>query len=265
MNFKDKITLGRTGLKVGRLGISSSFGAPAEEFEEAYEKGCNYFSWGTFIKGRSKEMKKSIINILKRSQRDQLVLSMYTYAHHSYLTEAFFIRGLKALGIEFADILVLGYFPKRPNQKIIDGALKLKNKGLVHFLGVSSHHRRVFAGLFEEGLFDVYHIRYNAAHRGAETDTFPFIKKEEKPGIVSFTTTRWGQLLNPKKMPENMTAPSAIDSYRFVLSNPAVDICMMGAKNSVQMRENLQTLEHGPMNEEELTRMKIIGDYLYKK
>jgi hypothetical protein len=40
---------------------------------------------------------------------------------------------------------------------------------------------------------------------------------------------------------------------------------MMGAKNTVQMRENLQTLEHGPMNEEEMTRMKTIGDYLYKK
>ena len=54
-------------------------------------------------------------------------------------------------------------------------------------------------------------------------------------------------------------------ALRFVLSNPTVDICMMGAKNTVQMRENLQTLENGPMNEEEMTRMKTIGDYLYKK
>ena len=71
MNFRDKITLGRTGLNVGRLGISSSYGAPAEAFEEAFEKGCNYFSWGTFIKGRSKEMKKAIINILQTNHRRQ--------------------------------------------------------------------------------------------------------------------------------------------------------------------------------------------------
>jgi len=265
MNFNEKVILGRTGLRVGRLGISSSFGAPAEAFEEAFEKGCNYFSWGTFVKGRSKEMKKSIINITNTYQREDLVLSMFTYAHQAYITEKLFVRGLKELGIEFADILVLGYYPKRPNQRIIDGALELKENGLVRHIGISSHHRKVFADLFEEGLFDIYHIRYNAAHRGAETDTFPFINMENKPGIVTFTTTRWGQLLDPKKMPDNVKVPSAIDSYRFVLSNPNVDICMMGAKSMDQMKENLKTLEYGPMDMEELSRMKSIGDYLYKK
>jgi len=56
MDFNTKVKLGKTGLQVGRLGISSSFGAPAPAFEEAFEKGCNYFTWGTFIKGQSKEM-----------------------------------------------------------------------------------------------------------------------------------------------------------------------------------------------------------------
>lgn len=50
MNFNEKTVLGRTGLRVGRLGISSSFGAKAAVFEEAFEHGCNYFTWGTFIK-----------------------------------------------------------------------------------------------------------------------------------------------------------------------------------------------------------------------
>jgi len=53
MIYSEKTTLGRTGLTVGRLGMSSSFGAPATAFEEAFERGCNYFTWGTFIKGRS--------------------------------------------------------------------------------------------------------------------------------------------------------------------------------------------------------------------
>ena len=63
MTFNEKRILGKTGLKVGRLGISSSFGAPVEAYEEAFEKGCNYFTWGTFIKGRSSEMKKAIKTI----------------------------------------------------------------------------------------------------------------------------------------------------------------------------------------------------------
>jgi hypothetical protein len=34
-------TLGRTGLKVGRLGVVSSYGAPAEAYEEAFDSGVN--------------------------------------------------------------------------------------------------------------------------------------------------------------------------------------------------------------------------------
>ncbi|NIM10992.1 MAG: hypothetical protein GTO45_03310 [Candidatus Aminicenantes bacterium] len=267
MNFAEKITLGRTGLKAGRLGLSSSFGAPAQAFEEAFEKGCNYFTWGTFIKGRSSEMKKAILNITQKGQRDNLILAMLTYAHNASLTEHFLKRGLQALGIEYTDVLLIGYYSKRPPQRVINGALQLKEKGLIRFIGITSHNRKVFPQLQKEGIFDIFHVRYNAAHRGAETDVFPFIEKEDenRPGVVTFTATRWGKLLNPKKMPPGEPPPTAPDCYRFVLSHPAVDVCMMGAKTLEQMRENLSVLEQGPMTEEELNRMRKIGDYVYGK
>jgi predicted aldo/keto reductase-like oxidoreductase len=263
MDFREKITLGRTGLSAGRLGISSSFGAPAAAFEGAFERGCNYFTWGTFIKGRSAGMKQAIHNIIEKGERDNLILAMFTYAHNSYLTELFLKRGLRALGIDYADILLLGYFPKRPGQRVIDGAIKLKEKGLVRFLGISSHNRALFPEINKEGIFDVFHVRYNVAHRGAETETFPFLDKNDRPGIVAFTATRWGQLMKSKKMPEGETPPSAADCYRFVLSNSSVDVCMMGAKDTNQMRENLLALEKGPMSNEEISRMIKIGDHVY--
>ena len=61
--FTTPARLGRTGLTVGRLGISSSFGAPAAAFEEAFERGCNYFTWGTFIRGRSSALRTAIRTI----------------------------------------------------------------------------------------------------------------------------------------------------------------------------------------------------------
>ena len=265
MDFKEKVSLGRTGLQVGRLGISSSYGAPAKAFEEAFDRGCNYFSWGSFIKGRSSEMKKAIRNLVARGHRDELIVSMFSYAHNSFLTEIFFRRGLKALGIEYADVLVLGYFPRRPQQKVIDGAMRLKEQGLVRFIGLSSHNRRLFPELQKESIFDLFHIRYSAAHRGAETETFPFLKGDDRPGVVSFTATRWGRLVKPKKMPPGEPPATAVDCYRFVLTNPSVDVCMMGAKNLGQMRENLETLKRGPMTEEELNRMRRIGDYIRGK
>ncbi len=259
--FNEKRVLGRTGLKVGRLGVSSSFGAPAEAYEEAFERGANYFTWGTFIKGRSSGMKQAIQNISAKGVRDKLVLAMFTYAHNSYLTEKFFVSGLKKLGIEYADILLLGYFSKRPGKKLVDGALKLKEKGLIRHVGLSSHNRNLFPDIRDE--FDLFHVRYNAAHRGAETETFPHLLGEDRPGVVSFTATRWRQLLSNKKMPKGEPPLTASECYRFALNHPVVDVCMMGAKNRIQMQENLSVLDSGPLSEDEMKRIVKIGDFVY--
>jgi predicted aldo/keto reductase-like oxidoreductase len=261
MYFKEKVILGRTNLTVGRIGLSSSFGAPSVAFEEAFDRGCNYFSWGTVLKGRSPEMRKAIQQIITKGQRGQLVVSMITYAHNAFLTEKFLLKNLKEAKLTFADILVLGYFNKRPRQALIDGAMKLKNNGIVKFLGLTTHNRKLIPELEKEKIFDVYHVRYSAAHRGAELDVFPFLT-EPKPGIVSFTATGWRQLLNPRKMPHGENPATAVDCYRFVLSNPFVNVCMMGTRNLEQMRENLRILDMAPMNEGELDRMKIIGDHV---
>jgi len=173
MDFSEKTTLGRTGLQVGRLGISSSFGAPASAFEEAFEKGCTYFTWGTFIKGRSSKMKRAIKNIVASGKRDGLVLSMLTYAHSAFLTEYFFVKDLKALVIDYADVLLLGWFPKRPSQKIVDGALQLKEKGLVCFIGITSHNRKLFPELAEEGLFVFFQYGYHRALHSSPTRRSP--------------------------------------------------------------------------------------------
>ena len=257
--------LRRTGLKVGRLGMSSSFGAPAAAFEEAFERGCNYFTWGTFIRGRSSAMRTAIRNIVAAGKRNDLVVAMLTYAHNAWITEHFLVKGLTAGNLEYADVLLLGYFSKRPPQKVIDGALELREKGLVRFIGLTSHNRKLFPELAGEGLFDVFHIRYNAAHRGAETETFPYLNGEDHPDVVTFMATAWQRLLKPKKMPPGETPLTAADCYRFVLSNPAVDVCMMGVKSIEQLRENLEVLEKGPLTGKELERMKFIGQHVYGK
>ena len=264
MYFSEKVILGKTGLKVGRLGISSSYGASAGVFEEAFEYGCNYFTWGTFIKGDSREMKKAIRNIIAKGKRNQLVISVFTYAHEPFLTRYFLKKRLKALGLDYIDVLLLGYFPKVPSQRILNGARKLKDSGMVRHLGISGHNRKMFKEVKDIPDIDVLHIRYNAAHRGAEDDIFPFYKDHhDRPGIVSFTATRWGKLLNSKNMPLGEKPMSASDCYRYVLSNPSIDICMMGVKNAYQLRENLALMEIGSMRKEEIERVERIGEYIY--
>jgi aryl-alcohol dehydrogenase-like predicted oxidoreductase len=176
--------------------------------------------------------------------------------------EVFYRRALKLLALDHADILLLGWYRKKPPQKILNKVKAMKKRGMFRFLALSSHNRRLFPKLAEEDIFDIFHIRYSAAHRGAESETFSYLEGENRPGIVSYTATRWGQLLQEKKMPAGESAPTASDCYRFVLSHPAVDVCMTGPKNLQQMREALRTLDLGPLGGDELERMRKIGDHI---
>lgn len=261
-NFKTHI-LGDTGLKVGRLGLAASYGAPASAFEEAYEKGCNYFYLGS---GRHRSgMKTAIKNLCRQGHRDKMVISIQTYARFGFMTEIFFKQSLKSLGIEFADALILGWHNSAPFPLLLEFALKMKAQGLCRFIGMSGHNRSLFPQMAEKNIFDVFHIRYNPAHRGAETDCFPLLDTASpKPGIITYTATRWGHLVNPKNMPPGEIALNASDCYRFVLSNPDVNICLCGPKDISQMRTALTSLELGPLDIQEMERIKTIGDHVHK-
>ena len=261
MDLSQPRILGRTGLKAGRLGVGAGYGAPATAFEEAFERGCNYFYWTS----RKAGMRQAIMNICRRGKRDKLIIAIQSYSRSAFLMEAFYKKALKSLSLNHADILLLGWHNKPPSQKLIDKALDMREKGFYRFLGLSGHNRSLFPELAETGVFDLFHIRYNPAHRGAENETFPHLQGETRPGIVTYTATRWGKLLDPGKMPPGELPPSASDCYRFVLSNPAVDICLCGPKDAEQMREALRTLELGPLDKSELMRMEKIGEHVHSK
>ena len=257
--FTDRI-LGETGLKVGPLGMAASYGAPADAFEEAFNKGCNYFYLGG---GRRRAgMKQAIRNLCRKGRRDRMVIAIQSYARFGYLMEWFFRYNLQTMGLIQADVLVLGWHNRRPSPELVKRAQAVKAKGLCRYLAMSGHQRNLFPLMAAEGHFDLFHVRYNAAHRGAENEIFPHLQGRDRPGMVSYTATRWGQLLNPKKMPPGEPVPAPSDCYRFALSNPAVDVCLCGPRNMDQMRAALPALELGPLAEDNLERMKRIGDHV---
>jgi aryl-alcohol dehydrogenase-like predicted oxidoreductase len=114
--------------------------------------------------------------------------------------------------------------------------------------------------MIRDPAFDAIMVRYNAAHPGAEREVFPHLDAGgARPGVVAFTATRWGTLLDPRLTPAGDATPRASDCYRFSLSHPDVDLTLAGPKDRAQLDEALAALERGPMSAEEMAWMKRVG------
>jgi predicted aldo/keto reductase-like oxidoreductase len=260
-NFKFSV-LGKTNLKVGRLGLAGSYGAPAIAYEKAFENGCNYFYSGS---GRLRsQMKQAVKSLVSQGQREKMVISVQTYARFGVMTEIWFKQSLAGMGIDHADILMLGWHNNTPSNRLMDFALGMQEKGLCRFIGISGHNRSLFPKLMEEKKIDLFHIRYNPAHRGAQKECFPLVENDGAPGLVTYTATRWGHLLKEKHMPSGESPLSARECYRFSLSDPRVNLCLCGPKDMDQMQTALSALDKGPLTPAETDRITRIGDHVHK-
>lgn len=255
LGFK-KSPLGKTNLAVGRLGIAGGYGAPSEAVEMAFERGCNYFYHGSM---RKKGMTQAIKNLCKKGKRGEMIIAAQIYTRWGWQFRRSFYSFLKKTSLDYIDVLLLGWYNSEPSEKIMGICDELKEKKLFRHLAVSSHERKLFPKLATKPRYDIFHLRYNARHVGAETDVFPHLPKEKRPGIVVYTATSWGQLFNPKKTPPGLKTPSPSDCYRFVMSNPNVNVCISGVSNMEQMKEALTALDRGVMSEDEINWMRKVG------
>ncbi len=259
MSTWQRTTLGRTGLEIGRLGLSGGYGVPATAVEEAFERGVNYLYFGSIRRGKFAEALRNLA-----SRRERFVLVVQSYTRVAGLMGWSLERALRAAKTSYADVLLLGLWGHLPGTKIMDAALQLKERGLARHIAVSSHNRPFIPELAKNPAVDVLHVRYNAVHPGAESEVFPHLPANgQRPGVVTFTATSWGQLLKSGKLPKEERRPTAADCYRFAMSHPAVDLCISGPSNADQARQALQALELGPMTADELAWMHRVGKAIH--
>jgi aryl-alcohol dehydrogenase-like predicted oxidoreductase len=248
-------TLGRTRIEVCRLGVSASYGVPGAAVERAFEQGVNYIYWGSM---RRAQFGQALRNLA--SHRDRFVLVIQSYSAMAGLLSFSLERALRELHFDYADALLLGMWGRLPPPRFLEAFHRLKARGLVRYLAVSTHTRKLVPVLAAGNDVEIVHFRYNAAHPGAEQDIFPHLPPEgARPGLVSFTATSWGQLLKSRKIPRDLPRPTAVDCYRFVLTRPEVDVCMTGPSTAEHMEQALEALRRGPMTEDELEWMRRVG------
>jgi aryl-alcohol dehydrogenase-like predicted oxidoreductase len=263
-NFLEQRPIGRTGLMSSRLGIGSTFDAPASAIEDAFDRGINYLYWGTV---RQPEFARAMRN-LEKQHRDELILTIQSYSRDPGTIEAEIAECIKTAGVGEFDFLLLGSRDDVPEDAYVEVFERMRDKGMVRFLSLSSHNRPMLPTLLaayenDTSPYDLLMLRYNAVHRGAEQDVFPFVAPAKHPAILTYTATRWAHLLDPEKMPPGEAPVSARDCFRYSLSHDAIDMVLCGPANAEQLNDAIAALERGPLEPDERERIERIGAYLY--
>ncbi|WP_437551485.1 hypothetical protein WME97_09950 [Sorangium sp. So ce367] len=247
---------------VGRLGLASN-GIDRYGVEWAVDRGVNYLYWGSL---RWPGFGQAVRH-LAQSRREELVIVVQTYARVAALVGVSIERALRQLGIDYCDLVLLGWWNEPPPPGIVDAARRVCEAGKARQLIVSCHQRQTFREYIEDPTYGAIMVRYNAAHPGAESEVFPYLgphppandQPPGRPGVVTYTATRWGALLDPAFTPPGERTPCGTDCYRFALTHPDVDVTLCGAKTHDELRLALDALERGPMSKEELAWMKRVG------
>jgi aryl-alcohol dehydrogenase-like predicted oxidoreductase len=255
--------LGKLGSPVCRIGLSATYRPGRATVHKALDEGLNYF----FFFGIDSHMTRVLREVVP-ARRDQYVLATGAYNYifaHQNLRRALEKR-LRQTRTEYIDVFhFLGVTnPKQFTPRVRDELQAVRESGLVRAVSMSTHDRKFAVELVREGVLDAMMIRYNAAHRGAETEIFPHLP-QSNPAVVSFTATRWSYLLRrPRGYPKGARIPTAGMCYRFVLSNPAVHVCLMAPSNVRQFESNLAEIRRGPLAQDDMRFMREFGDVVYR-
>lgn len=258
--------LGRTGVTVSRLGFG---GAPAgltnylgkytpadtqqrraviEAIQRAYELGMTYFDtapgygngeseaiYGEALAGLGDKVfvatkvsanvlnvRQSVEGSLKRLNRDALdLLQIHGSSYAQAQTDAYFASG-----------------------GMLEQMERLKQEGLIRAIGFTTEDNNPAVYRFiASGKFDVIQLCYNLLYQHPAELTRPFGTLFEadtrEMGIVTMRTVtsglfqRWVQLANPENTFDYTPA-----LLQFVLSNPLVDVALVGMRDAQTVEAN---------------------------
>ena len=249
------------GRRMFRLGLATNYGVNGQDLEWALEQGINYIFWTP----NARKVTKSLKAAIKRDRESFVLACGPSTGYFGGSIRRSCDRLLKKLATDYIDVFQLFWLGRTSawTRPAIDALVSLRESGKVRAIGVSIHNRKRAGKLAEDSPLDMLMIRYNAAHPGAERDIFPHLAKR-KPAIVAYTATRWRGLM---KRPKGWNGPvmTAVDCYRFCLSNPHVDLVLTGPKNHQQLQENLYHLrDKGPLSEEENRWISDFGQIVHK-
>ncbi|MBI2568671.1 MAG: aldo/keto reductase [Candidatus Schekmanbacteria bacterium] len=262
--------LGRSAVRVSPLGLAAlsvRLGAPRgpglapSEVERAFhELGINTF----LVTPEMRSLAQGVRLLVRSGHRQEITIISMASIPTGWTVRRAWEHGATALGVDYLDAFLLGWVQARwyVTGRTWPAMQALKEAGKVRALGFSCHHRPLAVELGRELGVDVLMIRYNAAHRGAEQEIFATLG-DNRPGIISYTATRWGNLLSPLVDRGFAQGLPAADCYRFALSHPAVDVALCAAHSWAELCQDVAGVSAGPLSEARQKEVRAFGDAVH--
>ncbi len=238
------------------MGLALNYGIDADGFDHALDRGLDYIF---LTSRRTGKVVPALRRALARDRAKYVLATGPTIGYFGGNVRRATERCLRDLGTDYIDVMHL--FWLGTTSALTDGTMdtlqKLKDAGTIRVMGTSIHDRVRAGALARDSQLELFMLRYNAAHPGAERDVFPHLAVRQ-PAVVAYTATSWRKLL---KRPSGWSGQvmTGGDCYRFCLSSPHVDLVLTGPADRAQLDENLDALEKGPLTNEENRWMRAFG------
>ncbi len=262
-------TLGRTGLKVSRLGFGAMRlpmrdGAVDRELaipmlHRAFEKGLNYVDTAVFYCGGDSQR---VVGAALKGWRDQIVLSTKNHCFEAdekkwwqHLEDS-----LERLDVQTIDV----YNTHGINEECYDAFVrpyilgwmeKARDQGLIGHICTSFHgSREFFRRMVDDGFYESVTLQYNLLNREFE-DEIAYAKSKGM-GIVDMGPVGGGRLGGDSEVlasmvPDIRRIPEL--ALRFVLANRNVDVALSGMSTLEQVEENTDIVSADkPLREDDL-------------
>ncbi|AGC47085.1 hypothetical protein MYSTI_05809 [Myxococcus stipitatus DSM 14675] len=248
--------LGETGLSVSPLVLSGAHLTSREPFFEAREAGINTFFWEPRYAALTQFLRAG------RGLRDASVIVAGTYHSGAGALRRDVEGALRRLRTSWLDVFLLFWVraPERLSDEDFAELERLRAEGKLRAFGFSTHLRDLARDALTRHRWPVVMTRHSAAHPGAETAFFPEAQRQGT-GVLTFTTTCYGRLLRPVPgAPPDAPLPSAVDCYRYSLSQPGVSASLTAPRNRRELLHNLDVLSRPWMEPDALAVMRAHGE-----
>jgi uncharacterized protein len=244
--------LGKTGLKVSRLGMGGNAASDVTVLSMAVDLGVNLFDTArSYTSGNSERTLGAIF----KSVRKNVLLQTKSEARTKEAAMRDLEGSLSAMGTDYLDIWYLHSrnTPADVNDDLFEAQRLAKQQGKIRFAGVSMHFtmKEMIPFLVQRGQTDVILTSYNfSMPPEMEMEKTLAAARQAGIGIMAMKTMAGGfgriqrgdrlYTDNPQALTARLKQPGAmVSALKWVLRNKSVDAAVVGILDREQLTENL--------------------------